>query len=266
MEKRIGHRAVGKLAAAAAVGLAGFSAGQQADAALVIDIRATHVNGAPVTVADNGDGAETLLITDAPTTVTFQVVARVSGTDGLDNEGFQAIYGVFRSSTGGLLGDLTTNREAPFTGTGSQNGSQVDIDQDGDFDIGFAPNSNATATNPAFFYARSNIMETGGTRVGTDAEEFVIGTGTWASKAGGTGNETFLDFIRRRNPGNPGSNNPSYAGWNEDGSGTSSVRNGNSPYSVDGLTIQADVVPEPTSLALAGLAGIGLLGRRRNKN
>ena len=191
----------------------------------------------------------------------FEIVARVSGTNGLDDEGFSGICGVFRSSTGGLLGDLTTQRAAPFTGLNSQNGSQVDIDNDGDFDIGYAPNSNATATNPAFFWGRSNVLETGGVRVGANTEEFVIGTGTWTSKGGSTGSETFLDFIRRRNPGNPGTNTSAYAGWQEDGSGTSSVRNGTSPYTVDGLHIIE--VPEPGSAALTTLAALGLLARRR---
>src|SRR5687767_11564267 len=48
MEKRIGHRTMGKLATAAAVGLAGIGAAQQADASLIIDVRATAVNGQPL--------------------------------------------------------------------------------------------------------------------------------------------------------------------------------------------------------------------------
>ena len=261
MEKRIGHRAVGKLAAAAAVGLAGFGVGQQADAALVIDIRATHVNGAPVAVDRNGDAAETLVIPGAPdTAVTFEIVARVSGTDGLDNERFQAMHGVFRSSTGGLLGDFGQVAPlAPFNASGSQAGVGSDADADTDIDWGPIPNGGATGS---YFVARSAEMNSDGTRVDADTEEWVIGTGTWTSKGTG-GSETFLDFIRRRNPGNPGTNGSNFSAWNEDGTGTASVRNGLSPYAVDGLSI---VVPEPSGIALAGLAGIGLLGRRRNKN
>jgi hypothetical protein len=264
MEKRIGHRAVGKLAAAAAVGLVGFSAGQQADAALVVDIRATHVNGAPVTTEANGDASETLVIPGGVgTTVSYEIALRVSGVNGLDDEGLQASHGVFRTPTGGLLGDLSAIApSAPFNESGSAPGSAIDADLDGDLDWGPAPNGGTPSS--AFFIARSASMQRAGTRVDAETEEWVVGTGTWTLKDGQTtGTETFIDFIRRRNPGNPGGNNSAYAAWNEDGSGTSSVRNGLNPYTVDGLNI---VVPEPSGIALAGLAGIGLLGRRRNKN
>jgi hypothetical protein len=255
MEKRIGHRAVGKLAAAAAVGLVGVNV-SQSDGALVIDIRATHVNGVPVAA----DSRENVVIAPvAGTVVSFEVVAAVTGTDGLDNEGFQSFIASFRTPTGGLLGDLATQVVAPFNGSGSANGTQLDPDADTDFDIG--PNANS-GTAGGYFNPRSAEYTRSGTRVGTDTEEFVLGTGTWTMKES-TGSETFIDFIRRRNPGNPGSNNTAYSQWQEDGSGTSSVRNGASPYSVDGLQI---VVPEPSGIALAGLASIGLLGRRRNKN
>ena len=70
----------------------------------------------------------------------------------------------------------------------------------------------------------------------------------------------FIDFIRRRNPGNPGTNNAAYAAWLEDGTGPASVRNGESPYTIDSVAL----VPEPTgAAALTSLAAIGLLARRR---
>jgi hypothetical protein len=219
------------------------------------------VNDEPVTVDRNGDAAETVIVPGAVgTKVTYEIVARVSGTNGADDEAFQAIHGVFRTPTGGLLGDLgTPTLVTPFDGSGSATGSQFDADNDGDFDIGPAPNGGSGAT---FWNPRAPAMERNGVRVDANTEEYVLSTGTWTLK-GGDGAETFIDFIRRRNPGNPGTNNSAYSGWQEDGSGTSSVRNGLSPYSVDGLNI---VVPEPSGIALAGLAGIGLLGRRRNKN
>ena len=225
-----------------------------ADAGLTIDLRAVSLNGQPL---PDGSTPESVFVNDGDQ-VGFEVVARVSGTNGLDDEGFTGIHGVFRSSTGGLLGDLSTSRVAPFTGSGSQDGSQIDIDSDGDFDIGDRVNGGQPNL---YFVGRSNVTERGGVRVGTDAEEFVIGTGTWTSKAGSTGSETFLDFMKRRNPGNPGTNGTSYAQWFEDGSGTSSVRNGASPYTVDGLHIIE--VPEPGSAALTTLAALGLLARRR---
>jgi hypothetical protein len=263
MEKRIGHRTMGKLAAAAAVGLVGFGSSQTADASLVIDIRATAVNSQPITVPGNGDAPETVVVGGAGDVVSFNIIARVTGTNDLDDEAFKTMNGVFRSSTGGLLGDLSTQFASPFNSTGAQNGSQIDIDSDGDFDIGAAPNGGqANMFFAAFFGGTSAFQDGTVVQQSPSSEEFLIGTGTWTARNGE--GETFLDFIRRRNPGNPGGNNVIYANWNEDGtSGTASVRNGASPYSVDGLNI---VVPEPSGIALAGLASLGLLGRRRNKN
>ena len=109
-----------------------------------------------------------------------------------------------------MLGDLTMQRVPPFVGIASQNGSQIDIDGDGDLDIGDIPNGGQANM---FFQGRSNIMETGGIRTfdGTDSEEFRIGTGTFTVTSNSFNRDTFIDFIRRRNPGNPGTNNTSYA-------------------------------------------------------
>jgi hypothetical protein len=246
-------------AIAAAVGVAALiSAPAGAGAGLVIDLRPTQINGVPIDVPHNGDGPEYIMPLPANpgTTVWLNVYARVRGTNGLDDEGFQSIQGVFRTPTGGLLADLASGVVAPFNALGSQHGAQIDVDSDGDFDIGPIPNGGTPSS--AFWFPRSAAMERDGVRVDENAEEWLIGTLTWTLKNSPGWPDFFIDFIRRRNPGDPGSNSPAYATWNEDGSGTASVRNGLSPYTVDGVAF-----PEPGGATLASLAAIGLLARRR---
>ena len=250
----------GKLAraVAAAVGVAALTtAPAVADAGLVIDLRPVAINGVPIDVPHNGDGPEYISPPFTPgDVISFNLYARVRGTNGLDDEGFQSIHGVFRTPTGGLLADLASSVVAPFNGSGSQAGAQIDVDSDGDFDIGPIPNGGTPSS--AYWLARSNSMERNGVRVDENAEEWLLGSLTWTLKDNSGGPDLFIDFIRRRNPGNPGTNNTAYSNWNEDGSGTASVRNGLSPYVYDGVAL-----PEPGGAALTSLTAIGLLARRR---
>jgi len=247
---------MGKLfAAAAACGLAGVAA-SQADASLVIDIRATAVNGVPV----SGDAKN---VVAAPgQTVTFGVFAQVSGTNGVNDEGFQGVSGVFRTSTGGLLGDLVSHTAGDaatgFSALGSQQGSQVDVDTDGDLDIGIGPNTPTTNSNTVF-QARSGAMNTNGTVLNANTREWQIGTLDFQVKPDATGSST-IDFLVRKNPN--GTNNLQYGTWAED---TSTNPPGNKNPTLGTVTSSPALVsvPEPTGLALAGIAGLGLLARRR---
>jgi hypothetical protein len=241
---------LGCLAFAAAAAVAPATAA----ADIVIDLRAATVNGLPV--AD----PNTIAITKVGDVANIDVYARVSGTNTLNDETFKLIHGVFRSSTGGLLGDLQSFNVAPFIGSAAQGGSQVDADSDGDLDIGQQPNGGAAST---FFVAFSANDEPDGIPLLTSpaAEEFLIGTLTWTATS--NEGETFIDFIRRRNPGNPGGNGPGFMTYNQDPATDplNSLRTGTAPYSTDGLRIIG--VPEPGSLALAPFAALRLLARRR---
>jgi len=256
MEKRIGQRTLSKLAIAAAVGLASFGLSKAADASLVIDIRATGLNGSALPA-----GSTAKDVVAAPgDVVTLQFIARVTGADTVNtNDGFQAVHGAIKSSAGGLLGNLGGSFvAAPFNGSGAQNGSAIDADADGDLDIGTTPIGGTAAT---FWIPRSPAIDTGGTPVaGSDpaAKEWVAGGATFTVAAGGQG-ETFIDFLNRKNPNNTA--NVAYGTWNEDGVGKNAV---SGVISDSPVRISAGAVPEPTGLALAGLASLGLLARRRN--
>jgi hypothetical protein len=256
MEKRIGQRTLSKLAIAAAVGLASFGLSKAADASLVIDIRATGLNGSALPA-----GSTAKDVVAAPgDVVTLQFIARVTGANSTLDDGFQAVHGAIKSSTGGLLGNLGGSFiTAPFNGTSSQNGSAVDADADGDLDIGTTPNGGTAAT---FWIPRSNALETtSGTPVaGADpaAREWIAGGATFTVAAGAQG-ETFIDFLNRKNPN--GTANVAYGTWNEDGLGKNAATG---VISDSPVRISAGAVPEPTGLALAGLASLGLLARRRN--
>jgi len=232
--------------AAGAVAFAGSTA--PADAGLMIDLRPTSVNGA---VLPRGTHDVTVAPGDV---VTVQVVAVVSGANNVNDEGFQSIHGAIRSSTGGLLLDMTGSFvTAPFNGNGAQNGSSVDSDADGDLDIG----GPVIGPGNTFFIPRANTVETNGTPIAganPAAEEFVLGGFTFTVT--GTSGELFITFIRRANPN--GSDNIAYSGWVEDGV----PHNGLSPYTVRPIVVG----PEPGSATLlAAAASVGLLARRRGR-
>lgn len=247
MEKRIGKRSMSKVVAAAVVGLAGFGV-SQANASLIVDVRATAVNGAPVSNAKS-------IEVNAGDVVTVKMFGVVTGANDLNDESMQTVHGSFISG-GNLLGNLGNHvLNSTFAGSGSSPGSNIDLDLDGDLDIG-QPNGGVV---DGFSIYRSSA-QVSGTPVTSGSEELELGTMQFTADASvAPGQSTILDFFRRRTA--TGGNAQAYATWVEDGtpySGTSGDKIGGS-----GLLIQS-VVPEPTGLALAGLAALGLLGRRRN--
>jgi len=89
----------------------------------------------------HGTGAKTVDVTYSGQTVVLDLYAFVRGLDlNANNDGISSGSGLFRSSTGGLLGDLLgLGPPSPFNSLGSTVGGQIDSDSDGDLDIDVTP-------------------------------------------------------------------------------------------------------------------------------
>jgi len=258
-----------KIVAAAAIGLGAFGAAQQANASLIIDLRATQLNGGALPA-----GSTAKSVTVAPgDTVTMQIWAKISGADAVNNEKIQSAAGDITSSNGGLLGNLSA---APFPGQmvdtdgdgepdtlvrnfadlGSQAGKVQNLDADTDLDVG-TPMTAQNVTD--FFNARAAAQQAATVVNGNPAgtREIQIGSATFQVAAGGSGS-TLLQFVNRvENNGAPATEG---AVWIEDGV----VKNPTVGTYTNGAPVSLTTgVPEPTSLALAGIAGLGMLNRRR---
>jgi len=245
MEKRFGNRKTGKLLAAAvgAAGLAGFGA-SKADASLLIDVRATGATTAGAGVVD----PKNVVLANVGDTVTLGVFASASGTDGINNETFQTIFGLLNTS-GDIKGNLSGGyTPAFFTSGASQNGSVLDWDSDGDLDIGLSPtNSSVTGKFGARSLSPTAMPSLGG----------AVQVGEFVFTATASGVQTNANFTIRNNNGG---NVAAAALWFEDG-GTISKNPTLSPASIGSPV--AITIPEPASLGLMALASVGLLGRRR---
>jgi hypothetical protein len=245
MEKCFAHRKAGKVlaAATAAAGLAAVSA-SQADASLIIDVRATSVNGVPV--VDNKSAA----VVGNGDVVTMAVFAQVGGTNNVNDETVSIVGGSY-NSVGGLLGNLSAVVVSPFTQSGYVNGNQSDFDSDGDLDVG---STGTTATNKMAGRA-SPPGATPPTVLNSNSAEIQLATLTF-TVTGGSGSAA-VNFIPR--------SNSTGADWNEDGVATFQNPTVASFTAGSPVSVTAGIIPEPASIGLLGIAGLGLLARRRDK-
>jgi hypothetical protein len=246
------------MAAITAAGLAGLGS-SSADAGLFMDLRATAVGGGLLLDSKH------VMPTGIGDNVTLALYARVTGTDGVNNEALNSVVGLL-NSVGSLKGNLTGESGTPsgtnpgrttsasFSDSGFQNGSWVDWDSDGDLDIGA---SSTSSSSTGKWFARN--ATSGGlpmqNNVDANSGESLVGTFVWTVTAL-TGYDFAINFTLRNNNGG---NVESAALWFQDGTNLS--RNPmNTPVTI-GLPVT--VAPEPSSLGLLGLAGLGLLKRRR---
>jgi hypothetical protein len=214
-----------------------------------MDLRAAARNGQPLSAQESPKGVFMM----PGDVITLDLYAQIRGTNGLNDETFLSAYGSV-ISTGALLGTLAGGVVAPFNSTGFQNGAQVDLDLDGDLDVGAPANSTGAAVS-SFFLARSLFATPGTTVIDANTSEIRIGTFTFTVTGGGP--ETLINFVRRTDA--VGGNLAGAASWFEDGAPKSPT---SSTYAV-GSPVQA-IIPEPGSTTAAAIAlGLALFGRRR---
>jgi len=299
MDKRFSRLQSGKLlaAAVASVGLAGW-ASHEANAGLVIDVRATGATAGTTFTAKSVQLGAGLV------TVTMGVFARLSGTNATQQVGefgggladdtrnddtLQTVVGSF-NSVGTLLGNMTGNaagvgisynsRTSPFNAGGSTNGVGLDWDSDGDLDIGQASTDptnlwsvRASAPSAATLFNGTTAPTKGwsngpdgsaqsgaqanDTIIDPTTQELMIGTIRFIVNGAGNGANANVNYVQRTNV-------DLAALWFEDGIATSKSPT-SSPFST-GTPVGITNIPEPATLGLLGVASLGLLARRRNKN
>lgn len=156
------------------------------------------------------------MLTRVGQVVNFDVWATATGADAtITNDGVQTLFGSFYSTNvggGAALGTLKATVVAPFDGSASTGGEQLDLDGDGDLDVGVAPNSTVTG---GVFVARANTMTTTGGVAVSKGQSFKVATLTFTvtKLLSGNGAYTTIKFVPRVS-GNPVSVN---AVWQEDG-------------------------------------------------
>ncbi len=128
--------------------------------------------------------------------IDVQVWVTITGSDNdITNEQLQIAVGSLLSSNvgGGVaLGNMTSTVLSPFNADGAQNGTQTDLDGDGDLDVG----SSDPSTADGYLYARSASMDGSGTAV-TNGQAFEIATAEFTVTSLLSGTETDLVFRPR---------------------------------------------------------------------
>jgi hypothetical protein len=134
-------------------------------------------------------GGKQAAATSVGQVIRMEAWATVSGANGISSdEGFQLAQGSFVSgdvSGGSVSGTLSVTRTYPFTGAGSQNGGQQDLDGDGDLDVGSANSSSITN----YFMARADVLQGG--------SSFKIADVTFTVTGLKGGRETDIVFVPR---------------------------------------------------------------------
>jgi len=246
------HRSFAKKVLGAGVATALLGLSPLAKGSLVVDLVPTSgssgvlVNGSTVTVNNVGD------------VVHFNVVATVTGQDANpNNDGLQAAFGNI-SGSGTNIGSFagtagTTSTFAAgslFSGT-VQKGFPQDLGSGG-VDLGFKVGTDSDVTRWVEARAGSVVSSSGNAISQTGgSSSFLLGTVDWVKTVAGVGTEN-VHWTPRISINTV---------WNEDGGTNSNGSNSANYLAGPGVTIAA--TPEPGSLALLGLGGLGLLLRRR---
>lgn len=149
------------------------------------------------------DGSKAVQVSSVGQVVPIDVFALISGS-GTGTFGLISASGSFLStdvSGGAARGTLQAIREADFTGSGSSAGTQVDLDSDGDLDVG----SNNPASAAGYFSVRATSAPTA-----VEGREIKIATVNFTVTSLLPGTRTEVNFRVR-------GNGPTHAVWIENG-------------------------------------------------
>lgn len=221
------------LAAVAALGLAYTS---NANAGLIIDVRPQS-------------GSRTIQVTAPGQAITLDIYGIVSGANTTDDEAFTSAFVKLTSTSSGgpLSGSFAAaSVNGAFQGSGFTTGVPTDSDADGDLD------ALGGTTNASYMFARSPTPNIQGSRTGADSEEFLLGTVTFT--VGSDVSSGSVSIV----PVKPSTGIAAPAAFLQDNANSTAAL-----YLASGHTGVTLVVPEPASMGLVGLAGLGFFARRR---
>lgn len=218
---------------------------QRAGSAIIESLEERQLLTLTIQVTGSGgpSGSNSLQVTNVGQVVSLQVWAEITDPQTLPTEdGVEDIVGSFLSTgvgPGPVAGNLASEVMSPFDANGSQNGTSVDLNGDGNLDVGSNDNDNADG----FFFARSDGMETSGSgTISGDALEFEIGTLTYTVTSLNFGGETDINFRPR------GVESEGFAAvWREDGNGlndTTGTFTAGAPF----VVTDPAVTPPPTAV------------------
>jgi hypothetical protein len=252
-----------------------------ANAGILINVQAFSKNGQTALITDPHN-----VSVQAGDTIVFRVFADVTGAAGnAAPDAIQSLSGSFLSNGGGNFGNLTLTAAgitAPFGASGSAAGAQTDLDGDGDLDIGsnnpgvpagFFAMRSASLTGPRSTDAAGNSVFPAGanpTDIPNGTEYRIISNLRMVVGASAAGSTLVNYRTRVSNTGGFWSEDATEVSTdNGDGTTAFSYTGGVSHTDTTdvtglGVTLSAGgTVPEPATLGLAGLAGLGMLARRR---
>jgi hypothetical protein len=246
--------------ATAVAALTGFAG--NADAALTIDLR--YADGGKLFFPQPGE----------PFTVEIWATVTGSSTDLPNSYGLSSVngsivtHGPTKVNIAGKKGDIAqykggqrTTAVTPFAKSGEQPGNELDLDGDGDVDLG-APNQNGAE---GFFIARADPQEYFGSPTNTGIPTFngvawMIGRVEMTITSPGTPCAEAV-FIPRRNA--TGQTAPEAALWYDDDGGLS-AKNGLSGTLISGMPLMIGPCPDPATATGAACLAFGLLRRSKH--
>jgi hypothetical protein len=125
-------------------------------------------------------GGKEATVTSVGQQIQMDIIVTITGHDAdLSNDALQTVHLSLLSTNivgGSVLGTLSSAFVAPFDSVVSQNGTQSDLDADGDLDIG----SNVDGSSSAgYFLARAGSLQSDGATVSGTSKTWKVGTATF---------------------------------------------------------------------------------------